>query len=89
MVGDTKIESSKDLTGKRKLSSFHEGYVYENNSYYDSGDLEIIKLISDNWDKSVTVRLYGKDYYKDISLGEQEKFGIKQTYELYKFLQEE
>jgi hypothetical protein len=83
LVGDEKKQSS--LSNDRKEIVLDEGKVLEWCFYTDKVDLEIVKLISENWNDKIDIRYYG-EFYIDRLIPLNVKMGIKETYELYKVL---
>lgn len=61
-----------------------QNFVLETN-YYDI-DIELLKWISENIDHEITIRFVGKDYYEDVILPINIKYGLKETFELYDIL---
>ena len=60
LVGDEKKQSS--LSNDRKEIILEEGKVLEWCFYTDTVDLEIVKLISENWNNKIDIRYYGEFY---------------------------
>ncbi len=63
-----------------------DAYVIETNYYTSQTDLEILKWVANNYKNEITVRFYGKDYYKDFELDTMDKLAIKETFDLYNLL---
>lgn len=79
-IGDVTKQTSV-VEGLTEVMS--KGYVMETNTYSSITDVEIVKWIAQNYTNEITIRMYGKQYYKDKTLSLKEKWSIKQTYDLY------
>ena len=84
--GEIKLESSTDKSPIREVDSGNG--IYELNSYSNDQDFNIIKLIAENSDKEIKIRLYGREFYRDYELDGFQKKGIEQSYKLYNLLKQ-
>lgn len=82
-IGNT-TKQTTPVTGRREVGE--DAYVIETNYYTSQTDLEILKWIAINYKNEITVRFYGKDYYKDFELDNKDKLAIKETFDLYNLL---
>lgn len=83
-----KIGEITKTTSKQEPSTrvTYDAYVNESCFFDTPNDILIIKWISENYDKDILVRFYGRDSYYDIKLSDKSKISIKETYELYLLL---
>jgi hypothetical protein len=79
-------KQTRETTGIREV--LKGGRIVERNTYNSITDLQILKWISENYNKEILVRFYGKDYYDDITLSTNDKLALKETYELYTILKQ-
>jgi len=84
--GEIKLESSTDKSPIREVDSGNG--IYELNLYSNDQDFNIIKLIAENSDKEIKIRLYGREFYRDYELDGFQKKGIEQSYKLYNLLKQ-
>ncbi len=78
-IGDT-VKESYPVNG---LSEITDDELVETNYYNLPADIEILKWISNNYKKEISVNFSNKKGYKDVRLPMNVKYAIKETFDLY------